>query len=121
MGSRSNCIRSLELEIIISPAGGIVTGKGFMMTKRQEQDIKSLEEINEHSIKYWFVDENGKRAGKWVEVEINEDSDGTYYTVNRKMYRHQLYDFEISGIYVRTWKTVAGAIRFCKRQYKDLI
>ena len=88
------------------------------MTKRQEQDIKSLEEINEHSIKYWFVDENEKRTGKWVEIEYNERE--KHYSINRKLYRHQLYDFEISGNWVWTWKTLGGAIRFCQRKYKDL-
>lgn len=87
----------------------------------EEKEISSLDEIKDHSIKYWLLDENGKRTGKWVWIEINYEDGETYYTVSRKIYRSQLYDFELNGNYVRSWKTVNGAIRFVKREYADRI
>ena len=87
----------------------------------QEKEICSLDEIEQDGVKYWFVDENGKRTGKWVWVEKNYEAGEIYFTVNRKMYRHQLYDFELSGNCVRSWKTLNGAIRFCQRKYADLV
>lgn len=87
----------------------------------EEKEIRSLNEIKDHSIKYWLLDENGKRTDKWVWVEINHEDGETYYTLQRKIYRHQIYDFEVSGNFVRSWKTLGGAIRFAKKEYRQWI
>lgn len=88
---------------------------------KEEKEIKSLDEVEQHSIKYWLLDENGERTGKWVWIEINHEYGEIYYTLQRKIYRSQLYDFEVSGNYVRTWKTLNGAICFAKKTYSNWI
>lgn len=84
-----------------------------------EQDIVTLDEITEPYVQYFFVDETGKRTGKWVGVLDSWFDDE--YVVFRNIYSFQLNICESKANRARKWKTVSGAIRFIKYKYKDYL
>lgn len=84
-----------------------------------EQDIATLDEVTEPYVQYFFVDNDGKRTGKWVGILDSWFDD--QYIVLREIYSFQLSIVESKRNRARKWKTVSGAIRFIKHKYKDYL
>ena len=78
-----------------------------------EKHITSLDEITEADVKYIW----GNR--KYIIIESKPagyfgNGQGASFMIKRPGF---IFDFETAGNLVRTWKTLAGAIRFIKKNF----
>jgi len=92
----------------------------------QEKNITSFDQVIKADVKYFFVDKNGKRNGKYIHIQTEQASqyyDGIRpkqkcYTLHRKLSDYPtLYSFVTKGDYVHAWKTISGVIRYVKKNY----
>ena len=72
-----------------------------------EKQITNLDEITEADVTYI------RPSGQYVRIENDNLGDGPCFTIHRK----GLYNFVTQGDKVRSWKTLAGAIRFVKKNF----